>query len=64
MRAFLGLTRRCVAPRDQTTSFRLLRLAAAFQAPQSKATHASHHNTRAMSAEATNSSATEEISFL
>lgn len=68
MKAFLGLTRHCLAPRDQIINksyFRLAKLAAAFQAPQTKFTsQATHSNTRNMSAEATDPGATQEISFL
>lgn len=64
MRAFLYLTRRCIAQSDQT-SFRLLRLAAAFQGPQSKPTrHSRHSNNKTMSAGAINPADTAEISFL
>jgi hypothetical protein len=64
MRAALGLTRHFGFPREQITqsTFRLFRLAAAFQTPQANSTsHRTRFNTRNMSVNATNA---EEISFL
>jgi len=63
MRAFLGLTRHRLIQSVQTS--RLFRLAAAFKGPQSKPAHNSgYSNTRIMSAGASKSADTAEISFL